>query len=68
MQMTEEINDLTNRPENAYNHLKDHRCPRCGKLLARGRITLGFIEIKCNRSRCPALVKITAHGAFLASR
>lgn len=49
-----------------YNFSKDIRCPRCGKLLGRGKIVLGHVEIKCSRSKCQTTVRVTAHGVFTA--
>jgi len=62
---TEGIEILTKSNQSAYNFNQDHRCPRCGKLLAIGKITLGHLEVKCTRSKCNSTVRISQHGDFL---
>ena len=50
---------LTHPPQSGINEL---RCPRCGKLLAVGKIQLGSLEVKCTRKRCACKVKISQFG------
>jgi len=59
---------LTKKTENATLSSSPNpeiRCPACNRLLARGRITLGSLEIQCSRQRCKVLILINQHGRFI---
>jgi len=42
----------------------EFRCMSCGKLLGRGQIGSGFLEIKC---KCGAMVCLTVYGSMPSS-
>ena len=62
---TEATEILTKSIQSAYTFKQDHRCPRCGKLLAVGKITMGHLEIRCTRAKCTATVRISPYGTFI---
>lgn len=44
----------------------DIRCPKCNKLLARGVLDQGVMELKCPDSRCRTKVLLRASSPNLA--